>query len=215
LPYRTVIGNIYDITAKLDENTPVYPSDPCFERKLSASIHSGNDYNLSVIKTCVHCGTHIDFPRHFIANGNVQCDLFPQAFILKAIVIEMFGTRLIEPVHLTYDDHAGKAVIFKTGNSRQKLMSISEFDPDFCALSLESAQHLITNGIKLVGIDYISIESAESHDFAVHKALLGAGIPILEGLDLSEAEAGDYTLIALPLKNDDIEASPVRAILVR
>jgi arylformamidase len=109
----------------------------------------------------------------------------------------------------------GQALLFKTGNSRRGLMHQSGFSEDFISLSEQAARFCVTRGVKLVGIDCLSVDEYEDDSLPVHRTLLENDILILEGIDLAAVPCGRYTLICLPLKIEGAEASPVRAVLVR
>ena len=161
-----------------------------------------------------HAGTHVDAPLHWLP-GEASVDRLPlEPFLGPCTVVGVDGDRPVEGGDLP--DAAlrpGSRVLLRTGNSERRIAS-AEFDPGFAAIAESAADRLAAAGVALVGIDYLSVESP-SGDGGVHRRLLGAGVALLEGLDLSAVEPGDYMLSALPVRLAAGEAAPVRAVLWR
>lgn len=158
-----------------------------------------------------HTGSHIDAPLHFLEGGRA-IDQYPlYRFMEPAQVVEVSGKE-IGPEHIEGLDPEARAVLFKTLNS--SLMGIGAFCRDYTALTPEGAEVLIEKGIRLVGIDYVSIERFGTPDFLVHKRLLEEDVLILEGLNLKDVPPGLYLLLALPLRLKGMDGSPVRALLL-
>jgi arylformamidase len=193
---------------------PFYPGDPGAEIKPVRSIEDGHVANLSELELGSHTGTHIDAPRHFEPGGTTVDDMALDTLVGPARVVDLSAAD--DEITRAGLESAGAAgaerVLLKTRNS--SLWSKTEFSTDYVALSPDAADYLVESGIKLVGIDYLSIERFHSDDYHVHHALLGAGIVILEGIDLSGVSAGDYELICLPLKIRGGDGAPARAVLV-
>jgi arylformamidase len=161
-----------------------------------------------------HTATHVDAPNHFIVGTRRIDQLDLTKLIGPCRVVRVpDDVQTIEPEHFGNIDGLER-IIFKTKNSA--FWNDAEFHSDFAHLSPVAANALVERGIKLVGIDYLSIERFHSGDHAVHKALLGKEIVILEGLDLREVEPGDYELICLPLKyvGGEGDGAPARAVLL-
>ncbi|MCE5273319.1 cyclase family protein, partial [bacterium] len=140
----------------------------------------------------------------------------PERFILPALVVESDNPKAVEQeellaLHLPVE----RAVLFKTANSASGLVRSRRFSEKYVHLTAGAARHLAELRVPLVGLDYYSVDPFDSHDYPAHRALLTAGALILEGIDLAAAPPGEYTLICLPLKLDGVEASPVRAVLLR
>jgi arylformamidase len=154
----------------------------------------------------------MDAPLHFIAGG-AGIDTLPLDLLIgPALVAEVDATRLIEPSHLeTLPLARHQRLLLKTRNSA--LWDRSSFARDYVALSLAGARLLIEHGVKLVGIDYLSIEAFGAEGHPVHKTLLGAGMVILEGLDFRRVTPGTYELYCLPLRIAGGDGSPCRALL--
>ena len=164
------------------------------------------------MKLGTHTGTHMDAPLHFIA-GAKGIDTLPLDLLIgPALVIEADADRLVEPRHLTDPRIASHSrVLLKTRNSA--LWDRQSFARDYISLSLEGARLLMDRGVKLIGIDYLSIEGFGAEGHPVHRTLLGAGIVIVEGLDFRRVTPGVYELYCLPLRIAGGDGSPCRAIL--
>jgi arylformamidase len=163
-----------------------------------------------------HAGTHLDFPSHLLESGRAQ-DKYPlKRFILPAEVVCIFGEGQVLPSSLQGSKiNRGQALIFKTDNSRKKLMHQAAFSEDFVCLSSDVARFCVAEGVSLVGIDYLSVDKYGDDSLPVHRTLLENDVLILEGIDLAAVPSGRYSLICLPLSIKGAEASPVRAVLVR
>ena len=206
---------IYDVTVPLGENTPVYEGDPNVRIETAHAIERGDAANVSRFCCGTHTATHVDAPAHFIEGARKIHDLDLEKLVGKCRVVEIDrGVTAIEPEHLD-DLEEAERVLFKTRNSDFWNDLSAGFRKDFTYVSPEAAKKLVALGIKLVGIDYLSIEKFGSTDFATHIALLEREIVIIEGLDLREVPAGDYELVCLPLKivSEKGDGAPARAIL--
>lgn len=202
----------YDITLPLSDTLITWPSDPAVSIRKTSLISKGNSCNVSELKFGSHCGTHIDAPYHFEETG-VTVDKIPLDFLIgKATVFDIQNKEKIDLEDLRSIKVTGcQRVIFKTINSTY--WKFPEFKKDFVYITNEAAKYLADSDVKLVGIDYLSVEKFGNRYADTHHTLLRKGIVIIEGLDLSNVKAGDYELIALPLKIKDGDGSPARAIL--
>ena len=202
---------IYDITVPLSAELPVYPGDPPFVSTPWTSIADGDAANLSRITLCTHSGTHIDPPLHFSDSGAPVDEIPLELLIGKALVVEILGVTEIGRKELERLRIKGvDRLLLKTDNS--ELWKEDHFVHDFAALSVEGARFLLEAGVKLIGIDYLSVESLEG-DGEVHRMLLDSGVVILEGVTLADVVPGEYELICLPLKIKGGDGAPVRALL--
>ncbi|HHT9106001.1 MAG TPA: cyclase family protein [Candidatus Wujingus californicus] len=203
---------LYDITLTISESTITWPRDPKVSIQKTRLISKGNSCNVSELKFGSHCGTHIDAPYHFEENG-IKIDQIPLDYLIGDVTVfniknkEKIDLEDIKSLKLNYINR----VIFKTINSTY--WKLPEFKSDFVYLTKEAARYLVDSSIKLVGIDYLSIEKYGNKGADTHHTLLKNGIVVIEGLDLGEIEAGNYELIALPLKIKDCDGSPARVIL--
>ena len=206
------MAKIFDVTVPLSAEVPTFPGDPPFEIAFTHKIAAGASYNVSRISLGSHSGTHVDAPYHFLADGPTVDHLPLEILLGKARVVELPVRDKVERSDLAaLDLRDDIRVLFKTRMSGQ--LRLPAFQEDFVYLTADAATYLVQAGIKLVGWDYLSIEKFGSADFAAHHALLGAGVVIVEGLDLSEVEAGEYDLVCLPLRVVGADGSPARVIL--
>jgi arylformamidase len=169
----------------------------------------GDMGNNSSIHMGIHTGTHMDAPKHVIADGKTIDRIPLSDAIGPARVIEINDNAAVKAEELKqYKFKQGERILFKTKNS-ERCWKTDAFIPDFVYIAEDAAQLLANSGVKLVGIDYLSVGGPPM----THKILLGAGIWLLEGLNLSTVNPGNYNLICLPLKIMQTEGSPVRAVL--
>lgn len=193
---------------------PFYPGDPGAEIKPARQICDGAIANLSLLKLGSHSGTHIDAPHHFFDGGKTVDRLSLETLVGPVRVLDLTGIEsTIDREQLESSGLEGVTrLLLKTSNSG--LWSSPDFSEDYVSLSGPAADYLVNLGIVLLGIDYLSIEQFKSEDYHVHHALLGAGVVVLEGIDLGRVEAGDYELVCLPLKIRGGDGAPARAILI-
>ena len=205
---------IYDVTIPFSKDMAVYPGDPPVKIVRRTTINKNDaKANLSRLSFGSHTGTHIDAPFHFIENG-ITVDKLPLELLIgRARVVEVTAPRIDEAVLEEFDFTADARVLFKTRNSY--LWNNKGFVEEFVYITPAAARALVNDGIKVVGIDYLSVEKFGTTDFQTHLTLLEAGTMIIEGLDLREVEPGDYELICLPLKIKDGDGSPARVVLRR
>ena len=206
-----VTMKIYDISALISSDLPVYPGDPPVTIEPVTRISRGDAANVSRLAISTHCGTHLDVMRHYSDHG-MAVDHVPLTLLVgKALVIELSGVREIGRRDLARFPVKGEErILLKTDNSL--LWDRPGFHEEYAHLTEEGARYLLDEGVRLVGIDYLSIERFDG-DGEVHRQLLGNGVVVLEGLNLDGVAAGHYELICLPLKIRDGDGAPVRAIL--
>ncbi len=201
---------LYDVTLPVSPGLPVWPGDPPVKLERVRRMEDGAKNNLSHLACSVHMGTHVDAPLHFIADGTDVVSLPLDALIGPARVIEIPDTDEITIGTLARLDLSRvERLLFKTRNSH---LSRDVFHRDFAAVALDAAQWLVQHGVRLVGVDYLSVERFGG-DGSVHRTLLGAGVIVVEGLDLRDVPPGDYTLCCLPMKLVGSEGAPARVIL--
>ncbi|MGD9629472.1 MAG: cyclase family protein [Pyrinomonadaceae bacterium] len=206
---------IYDVTVAISESVPIYDGDPKVKIDTFASIAEGSAANVSNVCFGAHTGTHVDAPNHFIDGTRRVDQLDIEKLIGRCIVVEVPGDVVaIEPEHLP-DLSGVERIVFKTRNSEFWNTPEDGFRTDFTYITPATAKALADTGIKLVGIDYLSIEAPGAEGHPVHITLLEKEIVILEGLDLREIAAGEYELICLPLKytGGTGDGAPARTIL--
>lgn len=206
---------IYDVTVPISGKTPVYEGDPSVDIKLKLSIAAGDNANVSQVCMGVHTGTHVDAPNHFIEGTKKIIDLDLETLVGKCRVVEMAeDVMAINPQHV--EDLSGvERVLFKTRNSEFWTSFDQGFRKDFTYVTPEAAKILVEKNVRLVGIDYLSVEAFDAESPETHITLLKNEVIILEGLDLREVSAGEYELICLPLKiaGGAGDGSPARTVL--
>jgi arylformamidase len=207
---------IYDISISLSPTMPTYPGDPAVSIEPMLQIARGDAANVSRLSFGNHSGTHVDPPAHFIPGGATVDQLDLQILYGPARVVDMTRVEAI----VTARDLArariprrAARVLLKTRNS--ELWARAGFQKDFVALAQDAAQWLVGRGVKLVGVDYLSIEAFDAREPRAHRALLDAGVIVVEGLNLRGIAPGNYTLACLPLKIRDGDGAPARAILIK
>ncbi|MEZ5346456.1 MAG: cyclase family protein [Pyrinomonadaceae bacterium] len=206
---------IYDVTVPVSEKIPVYEGDPSVDIKLKLSIDNGDNANVSQICMGVHTGTHVDAPNHFIEGTKKVIDLDLKTLIGKCRVLELAADVMsVEPEHVN-DLQGVERLLFKTRNSSFWNDPDQGFRKDFTYISPAAAKTLVDKNVKLVGIDYLSVEAFDADSPQTHITLLEKEVIILEGLDLRNVPPGDYELICLPLKiaGGAGDGSPSRTVL--
>ena len=203
---------IHDVTISLSNETPVYPGDPRIEIVRTAKLENGDTANVSRLSFSSHTGTHVDPPSHFVKGARPLDQLSLDVLIGPARVVDVGEVDVIDQGVV---ESAGLAhtsrVLFKTKNSR--LWETRDFEKNFVYLDERAARALVELGVRLVGIDYLSIEKFDFETPGAHLELLGADVIVVEGLDLSRVAAGEYELICLPLKIRDGDGAPARVVL--
>jgi arylformamidase len=205
-----------DISAPLDPaTTPVYEGDAPVSITFLKDMRKGDPLTLSSMNMGVHSGTHVDAPMHFVENGSPTDQIAIDAFIGPARVIVIDDSvSVISMVELERHEWRGaERVLFRTRSSSGRWMRSSEFHRDFTYIAPDAARILRDAGVKLVGIDYLSVEKFGAPAPETHRILLGSGIPVVEGLLLEDVSAGDYDIVVLPIRLRGHEGAPARAIL--
>lgn len=208
---------IIDISLGINPQMLTWPSDPGVSIEPASRIAQGKAANVSELHCGTHTGTHIDPPLHFI-DGADSIDQIPtEALIGPAVVADLTGVEHsvgaaeLEALDL---EPGVQRLLMHTRNSQLWREDSPEFPESYVAVSPDGAQWMVDHGIRLVGTDFLSIEHRGSPGHPTHKTLLGAGVVIVEGLDLDEVPAGEYTLVCLPLKIVDGDGGPSRALLL-
>jgi len=202
----------YDISLNLSSRTVRWVTSPPLELHERRRMSRGDHNNSSAVSMSVHSGTHVDAPFHFVPDGAAIDALPLDLFIGPAIVHAVETKSYITAEHIAAVDLKGaNRVLFKTRNSQ--LLKRSDYEPDFVAFSVEAAEALVARGVKLVGLDYLSVAHAGDEQVPVHRAFLDHGVALLEGVDLSAVEPGLYELICFPIKLHGSDGAPCRAVL--
>lgn len=216
---RNTNKNSYGSSGWIDVTVPIrigmvtWPGGVTVQIERLRAIERGDSANVSSMCMGVHTGTHMDAPLHFL-DSHKSIDQMPiDAAIGPARVIEIRDTESIKPEELKqYNIQRGERILFKTRNS-QTCWQTDTFVKDYVYITKESARFLADAGVRLIGIDYLSVGGINEDGVETHRILLRAEIWLIEGLDLSGASAGNYDLICLPLKLVQTDGSPVRAVL--
>jgi arylformamidase len=202
---------ILDVSIPIRTRMPIYPANAGVALRRIDAIADGAVANVSAVDLGAHTGTHVDAPNHFLdgAGGVDTVALAP--LIGPAVVVDATGvdkTLDAAAVAAAGVPAGAERVLFRTRNSQ--LWEQDEFSEDFVSFDASGARALLDAGVRLVGIDYLSIG-----DPGAHRALLGADVAVVEGLDLRGVEPGPYQLVCLPLKLVGSDGGPARAVLLR
>jgi arylformamidase len=202
-----------DVSVPLHTGMVHWPDNPPVTIERQLDMARGDVCNVSKMSMGVHTGTHMDAPIHFI-RGGIGIDQMPLTTAIgQARVIEIGDPVSIKPEELaSHNIQRGERILFKTRNSA-RCWQTDDFVEDFVYIAHEAAQYLASLGVQLVGVDYLSVGGFAVDGPETHRALLGGGIWIIEGLNLSQAEPGIYDLICLPLRIVGGDGAPARAIL--
>jgi len=205
----------YDVTVRLSNEVLIWPGDPAFSTRPFKSMARGDRSNVTQVDMGVHTGTHIDAPFHFEPDGAGVDELSLDVLIGPCRVLDLTGPEeCVDRSRLASLDLDGVTrLLFKTRNSKWWESPNEPFHSDFVYLALDGAEYLVERGVKLVGIDYLSIEKYKNPGHPTHHALLRNGVVIIEGLNLTGVPAGEYELIALPLRLKGADGAPTRVVL--
>jgi arylformamidase len=202
---------IYDVSVAITSDMPVYPGDPAVDVEQTQQIAKGDAANVTRLALGAHTGTHVDAPSHFV-EGAMTVDQIPINLLVgRARVVEISSAIISAEVLKEFDFTADARLLFKTRNSY--LWGDKTFNTEFVYITKDAAERLVADGIKVVGIDYLSVEKYDSPSPDVHRTLLGNGTIIIEGLDLRDVEPGDYEMICLPMKIEGGDGAPARVVL--
>ncbi len=203
----------YDISPEISDKTAVFPGDKVFSRRISMDFKTGNHLLLSDIATTVHIGAHADAPNHYHAEGMGigSCDLTPYLGACQVVTAYAPRGARIDELHLPGSFRVSTPrILFRT----LSFPNPEKWNDDFNSLSPNLIVKLAEQGVQLIGIDTPSVDPATDQTLISHQMIYRKNLAILEGLDLEKVPDGEYKLIALPLKLKDLDASPVRAILL-
>ncbi len=207
---------LWDISPPISPATPAFPGDTVYTQRWTARIGPACPVNVSAITMSPHLAAHADAPLHYAREGSPigAVDLDP--FLGSCRVIHAIGRGpLIRPADLAHaaDGETGTPALPPRVLVRTRPRALTEWSDDFAALAPETIEWLASAGVRLIGIDTPSVDPAGSKTLDSHQQLLTHDMRVLENLVLDDVPAGDYELIALPLKLADADASPVRAVL--
>ena len=202
-----------DISVALTDNMVSWPDDPPVRIERIEDLERGDRHTLSLLSMSSHSGTHLDAPAHFIRSGLAVDKISFENLMGTARVVEVSDTESVKPEDLKASAiRKGDRILIKTRNS-DLWGNKKTFDMGFVYLTVETAIYLVEHRVSLVGVDYVSVGSGGEDGSEVHRILLGAGITIIEGLDLSYVGPGKYDLICLPLRIQNGDGAPARVIV--
>jgi arylformamidase len=202
----------YDLTTIISEYTVIYPGDPTFTTEDICSLENGSQFHLSKIHLGNHAGKHIDFPAHVIKDGKTSTDFSIDSLIGSGLIIEVpdshesITQEFISELTILPNDF----IFFKTSNS--KISKQGAFSDKYVYIEKDAAEELLKKGVKIVGIDYISVDQYEAEDLPVHKLLLSNDALIVEGLELNNVPLGRCKIYVMPLNINKIDGLPARVI---
>lgn len=200
-----------DISARLRPGVTTWPTSVGFAVHPTRAIERGDEVNESRLDMDVHVGTHIEGPLHFI-DGGAPVESIPLETLIGPAHVELVADADdVGPDELSGVPEGVERLLIRTRNS-DEWHGDEPFRTDYVALTQEGARRVVERGIRLVGIDYVSIQRFDD-DPETHRILLRGGVTILEGLHLADVAPGTYRLVCLPLRLEGTEASPARAIL--
>jgi arylformamidase len=206
---------IYDISLPISESLVIWPGDPPVQITYPAHQDRGDGLTVSRLDLGAHTGTHVDAPAHFIADGAGVDALDLGVLVGPALVVHAFEADALSAAVLERlaIPPGTERLLLRTRNSERWARDESTFDRDFVAITEDGARWLVARGVRLVGVDYLSVGPL-SAPAPTHHVLLGAGVVAVEGLDLSRIAPGAYQLVCLPLKIVGGDGAPARAILI-
>jgi arylformamidase len=206
---------IHDVSVPIGNGMPVWPSDPPLQLATQSHLSRDNSHTVRVTSIAMgsHTGTHIDAPYHFIESGRKLEEIPLDVLVGAATVVQIAGVPSITRAHLAglvWKDVA--RVLFKTDNSEH--WNDGAFFEKFVFLEPDAAEFLVEQGVRVVGIDYLSIDQYKSAKHPTHFVLLRRNVVIIEGLNLSRVSPGRYQMAALPLRLQSGDGAPARVILI-
>jgi arylformamidase len=205
---------VIDISLAIEDGLPTWPTSEGFRVRTAMRLADGDPANVSIVEMDVHTGTHVEAPLHFLEGGDALDTIELERFVGPAVVVELAGSAVTAAALEAARIPSGtQRLLVKTANSARWAAGWGAFDTDYVSLTPEAAHWVVERGIRLVGIDHLSIQQYDD-DGETHRILLRAGVAILEGLNLNAADPGSYTLVAAPLRLSGTEAAPVRAVLL-
>ena len=208
---------IWDVSMPVRTGGLVYPNNPPISITPVQSIAAGNTANVSRIDLGSHTGTHVDAPLHFM-DGGAGVDELPLDVLIGPARLIAFGDDVLAVGEAELRQHDLRGVtrlLIRTRNSAWLASGSTEFHPDFTHVAPDGAAYLVSLGVKLVGVDYLSVEQFHSPHHRTHKTLLENAVVIVEGMVLSEPPPGDYELYCLPMLLAGLDGAPSRAVLIR
>ncbi|MFH0960396.1 MAG: cyclase family protein [Pseudomonadota bacterium] len=203
---------IFDVSQTLDELTPVFPGDPPFSISAVVSRENHDEFNLSLLSMTTHTGTHVDAPLHYLDGGGTIDSIPADILVGEGIVLDVKDADIITRAILEKSPWKKETRIFLKTKRRGEPQG-KKLNKKYPYISDSGAQLLIERGVKLVGIDCMSVDRIDDQYAPVHKLLLSSGIIIVEGLDLDDAPIGTCRIYCLPLKIRGGDGAPARVFI--
>jgi len=204
---------LIDISVPLDEDLPTWPGSPGFDLKPLQRMEEGAVANVSCLTCDVHTGTHIDAPRHFVADGKTVEQLSLDLLVGPAVVVRIpdeVDTITADDLEALEIPEGTERLLLRTRNSELWASHAGSFQQDYVALVPDAAQWVVNHDIQCLGVDYLSVQHYNDSP-ETHQILLQAEVVIVEGLNLSGVAPGRYELICMPLKLAGSDGAPARA----
>jgi arylformamidase len=208
------MGELIDISVRLLPGMPIWPASRGIQLERTRTLAAGDGVNVSRLDMDVHCGTHVEGPLHYIDGGTPMEAIPIDTFVGRAHVLHLPDVLAIGRLELDGAAPPGQLdrLLIRTRNSLLWVNETHDFQTRYVALTPEGATWVVERGIRLIGVDYLSVQRFED-DSETHRILMRAGVAILEGINLDGVSPGDYRLTCLPLRLAGTEAAPARAIL--
>lgn len=209
-------GRVHDLTLGIEDAQPGWPGDPPVQITSWARLRDGAEAEVSEVRMGTHAGTHVDAPAHFLPGGATVDRLPLDVLVGDAQVVDLRGAPgPIGPVELEGAgvERATVRLLLKTDNSAAWHPRPATMPERYVALAPEGAAWLVERGVRLVGIDGISVDGASSCGYPVHRLLLAAGVVVVEALDMAAIGPGRYRLACLPLLLMGADGAPVRVVV--
>ena len=200
---------LHDVSAPLGPSTDAWPGDTPFEATPTARISDGDAVNLTALRTSPHNGTHADAPLHVDPEGAGVDDLPLEPFLGPAVVLDREQALAADRDELARAVPRGHRVLLRSGRKDPR-----RFPEAFRGVPPGWIERIADRDVPLLGVDLPSVDDPDSRELPAHRACVGRGVQILENLALTDVAPGAYTLVALPLKLEGLDGSPVRAVLI-
>jgi arylformamidase len=209
------MSRIIDVSLPIGPDLLTWPGDPGIRIDPAKRIDRGDSANVSELHLGSHTGTHVDPPFHFLPGERSIDQLDLDVFLGPAVVADLGDAEAIGSAELKDLElpQGTERLLCRTRNSQLWTRLPADFPDDYVAVTEDGARWLVEHAIRLVGVDFLSVEKSAGSNHPVHRALLGEGTVIVEGLDLSRVEPGSYTLACFPLRITGGDGSPARAVL--
>jgi arylformamidase len=199
----------HDVSIPIHAGTTVWPGDDPVRFEPASRIAEGASCNTSTLTVPSHCGTHCDAPWHFEDGGKKLHEVDPQVFFGEAMVIELLDLDLIHADDLGPDPLPPR-ILLKTRNGAHPVNA--PFNTAFVAVAPDAAQRMVDEGVRLIGVDYLSVAPYKDSG-PTHHILLRNEVFIVEGLCLRDIPAGTWPFTVLPMPLQDADGAPCRAFI--